>query len=281
MADNAPTTTQSNDGNSLLNFAIGLSVLDALGNSGEVVGRRNSPFFNTTYDAFGFPRDRFSLIQNIMPQQQGMGMWGGELRDVLGNNAEVYGRSDSAFSFAMMNMLAGGGIFGLLMGLAAINAQAEHDRQRQAEAGATGPAVGPAGNGTTPTTATPGIVPAKTGGQPAGELSTIAIPGEDGQTPAIVPANAPNLPVIRREDPRQPTLMGIEQPDRLRREMELAEASRVTTTSSAASAAGNEITVPAGVVAPAVAVCEQPKENTSIDRNCVLPARPPRGPSGM
>jgi len=148
MADNSRTTSATSTTTSPtvnpLDLAIGLSLFDALGDGGDVVARRNSSFFNNSFDAFGLPRNRFNLIQNILPRQDDSPLWGQDMRSILGGNAEIHSQSDTAFARDMMAMLFSGGIFGMIMGLNQLTAQVEAQsrqaptQQRQPSAQGTG-----------------------------------------------------------------------------------------------------------------------------------------------
>jgi hypothetical protein len=214
MADNAPTTPAAAKGGTVspLDLAIGLSILDALGNGGEIYARRNSSIFNNNFDAFGLPRNRFSLMQNILPRQEDSPMWGRDLRNILGANAEVYPGSsvgnDSLFGMGIMNMLFGNGIFGRAMGdynnafagesnklhwlmtgdagPMAADMAAEAAAARQATApGQPAPAANtPRGNAAGSTTIT-----SASGARIEEPLQTVTVRSEDGEAPVAVAAS--------------------------------------------------------------------------------------------
>lgn len=218
MADNSPTNRNNELASNLMGMAIGLSIVDALGDGGEVYARRNSNFFNNNFDAFGLPRNRFSLMQNILPRQEDSPMWGTDLRTILGANAEVYPGSsvgnDSLFGMGIMNMLFGNGIFGRAMGdynnafageanklhwlmtgdaapMAADMAEARRTAaaiaaaNQQQSAGANTPTT----NAPTGAAAGPTAITSASGARIEEPLQTVTVPGEEGEAPVAVAAS--------------------------------------------------------------------------------------------
>lgn len=199
MADNAPTNRNNELASNLMGMAIGLSIADALGDGGEIYARRNSSIFNNNFDAFGLPRNRFSLMQNILPRQEDSPMWGTDLRTILGANAEVYpGNSvgpGSLFGMGIMNMLFGNGIFGRAMGdydnaFANEGEKLQRMLTGQAVERPTPPAPGanaPTANAPTGTAA--GSITSASGARIEEPLQTVTVPGEEGEAPVAVAAS--------------------------------------------------------------------------------------------
>jgi hypothetical protein len=103
----------NNNGVSLTDIAIGMAVVDAIGNGGEVVGRK-SAFFDNTVDAWGMPRNKFNWLQVLQPQQPTstnpfIGM---DLRNFLGPQATVgFASPGTDFSNDSLGMFGPLGIF--------------------------------------------------------------------------------------------------------------------------------------------------------------------------
>lgn len=195
-----------NNNPSLLDIAIGMSVIDAIGNGGDVVGRKSS-FFDNTVDAWGMPRNKFNWLQVLQPQQTNVfkPTIGMDLRDFLGPQATLVSNTNSDFSNSSLGFLGGLGIF--MGGLDQLIKEAgqylaEKERLEARERGQNNPGgqTGPAtGNTTTAGGGQPAVASADNNASATSTTRTAPRTSSTGNT-GNKPPGGTDTPVVSTAD---------------------------------------------------------------------------------